>query len=340
MTSTVPNSLPSQPSEQRALVWEGGRVVQVRPVAVPDSRPGWVAIDIAYAGICGSDLHIAAGEHIRARPGQVLGHEFVGHLAEPYGELPAGHPVFVNPMVPCGSCEACLAGRTNVCRRLTLVGIDYPGGIAARTVVPGDGIYPLPADVDLVAAALIEPAAVAVRAVRRSGLALGDRAHVIGGGPVGCLVGLLATAAGATVTMSELSTLRRTYASKLGLTLVEKTDDLGSGADVVFDASGHHSVAEELLRWLRTAGTAVIVGAYQPGLHGIDLLSVMFSELTLIGTRIYQRSDIGAAIELITTGKLDAHGLISKIFPLDEAVAAVDSLRRGQQMKVLIKPDH
>jgi threonine dehydrogenase-like Zn-dependent dehydrogenase len=66
----------------------------------------------------------------------------------------------------------------------------------------------------------------------------------------------------------------------------------------------------------------------------------MFSELTLIGSRIYQRSDIDAAIELITTGKLDAHGLISKIFPLDEAVAAVDSLRRGEQMKVLIKPDH
>ena len=84
-----------------------------------------------------------------------------------------------------------------------LVGIDYPGAIAPRTVVPGGGIYPLPSDVDLVAAALIEPVAVAVRAIRRSGLALGDRVHVIGGGPVGCLVGLLATAGGATVTMSE-----------------------------------------------------------------------------------------------------------------------------------------
>jgi (R,R)-butanediol dehydrogenase / meso-butanediol dehydrogenase / diacetyl reductase len=294
-----------------------------------------VPVDIAYAGICGSDLRIAAGEHVRAQPGQVLGHEFVGYLAEPYGELRLGSPVFVNPMVHCGVCEACLAGRTNVCRTLTSVGIDYPGAIAARTVVPGYGVYSLPAD--LVAAAMIEPTAVAVRAVRRSCLALGGRAHVIGGGPVGCLVGLLATAAGATVTMSEPSALRRKYATELWLTIVENPDDLGYGADVVFDASGHHSVAEQLLRWSRSAGTAVIVGAYQPGLHGVDLLAVMFSEITIIGTRVYQRSDIEAAIELITTDKLNVRGLISKIFPLHDAVTTVDSLRRGEQMKVLIK---
>jgi (R,R)-butanediol dehydrogenase / meso-butanediol dehydrogenase / diacetyl reductase len=325
-------------TDQNALVWEGGQVVNVRPVPVPLPRPGWVAVDIAYAGVCGSDLHIAAGEHSRAQPGIVLGHEFVGRLAEPFIDLPVGHPVFVNPMVHCGVCEACLAGRTNVCRKLTSVGIDYPGAIAPRTIVPEYGIYPLPEDVDLVTAALIEPVAVAVRAVRRSGLALGERAHVIGGGPVGCLVGLLSTAAGATVTMSEPSESRRRYATQLGLTILESPDDLGAGADVVFDASGHSSVAGELLRWLRTAGTAVIVGAYRPGLHGLDLLSVMFAEITIIGTRIYQRSDIEAAIELVTAGKLDARRLISKIFPLAEAVDAIDSLRRGEGMKVLVQP--
>jgi (R,R)-butanediol dehydrogenase / meso-butanediol dehydrogenase / diacetyl reductase len=325
-------------TEQHALVWEGGTVVAVRPVTVPEPRPGWVAVDVAYAGICGSDLHIADGKHSRAQPGTVLGHEFVGYLAEPYADLPVGHPVFVNPAVHCGVCEACLAGRTNACHALTLVGIDYPGGIAPRTVVPGYGIYPLTADVDLVAAALIEPLAVAVRAVRRSGLALGDRAHVVGAGPVGCLVGLLSTAAGATVTVSEPAVSRRRFAADLGLMIVDSPDDLGDGADVVFDASGHTSVAGVLPRWLRTAGTAVIVGAYHPGLHGVDLLSVMFGEITIIGTRIYQRSDIEAAIALVTTGKFDAHRLISKIFRLDEAVAAIDSLRRGEGMKVLIEP--
>ena len=325
-------------TEQQALVWEGGNVVAVRPVAVPESRPGWVAVDVAYAGICGSDLHIAAGEHVRAQPGTVLGHEFVGHLAEPHGDLPVGEPVFVSPAVPCWCCAACLAGRTNVCRNLTLVGIDYPGAIAPRTVVPGGGIYPLPSDVDLVAAALIEPVAVVVRAIRRSGLALGDRVHVIGGGPVGCLVGLLATAGGATVTMSEPSASRREYATGLGLMIVESPDDLGYGADIVFDASGHTSVAGELLSWLRAAGTAVIVGAYHPGLHGINLLSVMFDEITIIGTRIYQHRDVEDAVHLVYNRKLDAHRLISKIYPLEAAVNAIDNLRNGEEMKVLIKP--
>jgi (R,R)-butanediol dehydrogenase / meso-butanediol dehydrogenase / diacetyl reductase len=325
-------------TEQNALVWEGGTLVAIRPVPIPESRPGWIAVDVAYAGICGSDLHIAAGEHGRAQPGIVLGHEFVGHLAEPYEDLPAGHPVFVSPVVHCGVCEACLAGRTNVCRTLTLVGIDYPGAIAPRVVVPGYGIYPLPTDVDLVGAALIEPLAVAVRAVRRSGLALGDRTHVVGAGPIGCLVSITAAAAGGIVTVSELSESRRKYATDLGLTIVEDPQDLGDGADVVFDASGHTSVAGELLRWLRAAGTAVIVGAYKPGLHGVDLLSVMFDEITIIGTRIYQRSDIEAAIHLVTTGRVDAHSLISKIFPMNEAVAAVETLRRGEGLKVLIEP--
>ena len=130
--------------EQDALVWLGGRTAAVVPVPVPEPRPGWVPVDVAYAGVCGTDLHIVAGEHVRARPGTVLGHELVGRLAAPVGDLPAGQPVFVNPMVHCGTCEACLAGRINACRRLTSVGIDYPGAAAGRTVVPEYGLYPLP----------------------------------------------------------------------------------------------------------------------------------------------------------------------------------------------------
>jgi (R,R)-butanediol dehydrogenase / meso-butanediol dehydrogenase / diacetyl reductase len=332
--SEVGASLP----EQNALVWEGGDVVAVRPVPLPQARSGWIPVDVSYAGICGSDLHIAAGEHGRAQPGIVLGHEFVGRLSEPYQDLAAGQPVFINPLVHCGACEACLAGHTNVCRNMTLVGIDYPGGIASRVVAPGYGIYPLPIDVDLVAAALIEPVAVAVRAVRRSGLAIGHRAHVVGAGPVGCLVGLLATAAGAAVTMSELSPVRRRYATDLGLTIVDGPDGRSAGVDVVFDASGHTSVAPTLLRWLRAAGTAVIVGAYQPGFHSVDLLEVMFAEITILGTRTYQRSDVEAAVDLVTTGRLDARRLISAIYPLDEAASALESLRRGEGMKVLIEP--
>jgi 2-desacetyl-2-hydroxyethyl bacteriochlorophyllide A dehydrogenase len=325
-------------AEQDALVWLGGRTAAVVPVPVPEPRPGWVPVDVAYAGICGTDLHIVAGEHVRARPGTVLGHELVGRLAAPVGDLPAGQPVFVNPMVHCSACEACLAGRINACHRLTSVGIDYPGAAAGRTVVPEYGLYPLPDGTDLVTAALIEPVAVAVRAVRRSGLRVGQRAHVVGGGPVGLLVALVATAAGAAVTLSEPSDERRRRVTDLGVAVVAEPDALDGPADVVFDATGHPAVAPTLLRWLRVGGTAVVVGAYAPGVHGMDLLQLMFAELTVVGTRIYLRSDIEAAIDLVTAGRLDVRPVVSRIHPLHDAVAAVDGLRRGEGMKVLIEP--
>ena len=324
--------------DQLALAWLGGRDVGVVPVPVPQPRAGWVPVDVAYAGICGTDLHVMAGEHARARPGTVLGHEFVGRLAAPCGDLPAGHPVFVNPMVHCGTCDGCRAGLVNACRNLTAVGIDHPGAVAARTVVPEYGLYPLPDDVDLVAAAVIEPLAVAVRAVRRSGLRVGDRAHVVGGGPVGLLVALVAAAAGAAVTLSEPSPDRARRVSALGVAVVSGPADLDAPVDVVFDATGHPAVAASLLEWPRVGGTVVVVGAYGPGRHGVDLLALMFAELTVRGTRIYLREDIEAAIGLVTTGRVDARAVVSGIHPLSEAVGAVEGLRRGEGMKVLIQP--
>jgi 2-desacetyl-2-hydroxyethyl bacteriochlorophyllide A dehydrogenase len=324
--------------EQDALVWRGGREVAVVAVPVPEARPGWVPVDVAYAGICGSDLHIAAGEHSRARPGTVLGHEFVGRLAAPTGDLPAGQPVFVNPMVHCGTCDGCRAGFVNACRNLTAVGIDHPGAVAARTVVPEYGVYPLPDDVDLVSAAVIEPLAVAVRAVRRSGVRVGDRAHVIGGGPVGLLVALVAAAAGAAVTLSEPAPDRQERVRALGVAVVDDAADLDAPADVLLDATGHPAVPPTLLGWLRVGGTAVVVGAYPPGVHGVDLLQLMWSEATVLGSRIYLRDDIEAAIGLVTSGRVDTRAVVSRIHPLGDAVAAVEGLRRGEGMKVLIEP--
>jgi len=124
----------------------------------------------------------------------------------------------------------------------------------------------------------------------------------------------------------------------MGLTIVESPKDFGDSADMVFDASGQSVVAGELLPWLPVAGTAVIVGANKPGRHGLDLLSVVVAAFTNIGIRICQRGDTDVAIDLVTTGRLDAHRLISKIFPLNEAVAALYSLRRSEGMRVLIQP--
>ena len=140
------------------------------------------------------------------------------------------------------------------------------------------------------------------------------------------------------MTLSEPSDDRRRRVADLGIDLVAEPEDLDQPVDVVFDATGHPAVAPALLRWLRVGGTAVVVGAYGPGAHGVDLLQLMFAELTVIGSRIYLRSDIEAAIDLVTTRRVDARSVVSRIYPLQDAVAAIDGLRRGEGMKVLISP--
>jgi (R,R)-butanediol dehydrogenase/meso-butanediol dehydrogenase/diacetyl reductase len=322
-------------ARQPGLVWKGPDSYVVEETDVPQPPPDWIAIDVAYAGICGSDLHIAAGEHPRARPGVVLGHEFVGRLAEAVGELPAGAPVFANPMVTCGACDACIRGLTNVCQRLTAVGVDYPGAIAPTVHVPAANIFALPTSADLRRYALVEPMAVCVRAIRRGGVAPGTRVRVVGAGPIGVLLGLLCQHHGADVDIVEPSAWRREQADTLGLVAVEQRPP-DHWADVVFDAAGHPAVPPQLSGWARPQGAAVMVAAYKPGTHPVDLLAVNFAELTLIGTRIYDAEDISAAIALL--GSTDAFdSVITRTLPLDQAGEAVDALKRGAGLKILIR---
>jgi len=321
----------------RALVWEGTDRLGVHLVPAPARRPGWTSVAPIYTGICGSDLHILAGEHPRARPGTVMGHEFVGRLAERTGDLPAGAHVFVNPMLPCGQCEACLAGYQNTCPNMRAIGVDLPGGLAQQVLVPSENLYPVPAGLSERAAALIEPVAVAVRAISRGQVQPGERVHVLGAGPIGLLVALVARACGAAVSVSEPASTRRQAAGRLELALRDKPD-AQRRADVVFDAAGHPAVAQSSAAWARPSGRLVLVAAYPPTPTPFDLLGVMFNELKVVGSRIYTEPDIHAAIALLARGEVPVDELITAVVGLDQAAQAFDQLRRGEALKILVDP--
>ena len=179
------------------LVWAGGHQAGVTTRPRPDAGDDWVLVDVAYCGLCGTDLHICAGEHPRARPGIVIGHEISGRLHADTGELPAGTKVVVDPLLPCGTCRTCLSRRPHTCATLRLLGIDLPGGAAEQVAVPADRLVPVPDGADLRRLAFAEPLAVAVRAVRRSGLVVGEEVTIVGGGPIGVAVAACARLAGA-----------------------------------------------------------------------------------------------------------------------------------------------
>jgi threonine dehydrogenase-like Zn-dependent dehydrogenase len=318
-----------------ALVWEGSHELRVRRVPPLSSRAEWVPIDVAYAGICGTDLHIVGGEHSRAVPGLVLGHEFSGRLAEPVDGHPVGAPVFVNPMIHCGSCDACERGQVNVCRNLTSVGIDYPGAMTGTVFVPPENIFFLPADLPLIKAAIIEPVAVCARALRRGGVAPGKSVHIFGGGPIGCMIGLLSLNAGASrVTITEPSERRRELVIGLGLEALDHHDVV---ADVVFNATSSDAVSEIMVESVTTRGTVVVIGAYAKGTHPVDLLDVMFTEATVVGTRIYADEDILSAIEVLRNPDSRIDSIITDTVPLHDAVTAFDKLRSGAALKILLE---
>jgi threonine dehydrogenase-like Zn-dependent dehydrogenase len=320
----------------QALVWAGETKVEVRDLPTPEPPSGWTLVEVAYAGLCGTDLHICDNEHPRAKPGLVLGHELVGRLTSPVGELRAGTPVFVNPLLWCGSCPSCKRGRYQTCYRLQLLGIDRDGGAAEAVAVPEDHLLPLPAGVDMRRAALVEPLSVAVRAVRRSGMRLGDRVHVLGAGPVGLLVASCARLGGASeVTISEVSTARAQAAQAMGLSLVDH-DSPEPIADVLFDCTGHPAVSSTVTKWVLPGGLVTVVAAY-PGIVPVNLQDVMFREVSMVGTRVYSLEDITAAISVVEREGSTLDPVVTAVVPLSKGPWAISALHAGSELKVLLE---
>ncbi|MFC9324961.1 zinc-binding dehydrogenase [Kitasatospora sp. NPDC057015] len=334
--------------------YTGDRTVRVRRRESVPPDTGHVRIDVAFTGICGTDLHILHGAmDARVRLPAVLGHEMSGRIAEVGAGVTgwqAGDPVTVMPTASCGACPACEDGHTHLCHRLDFLGIDSAGAMQNSWTVPADLLVRLPDGLRLAHAALVEPTAVAVHDVRRSGLAPGEQAVVVGGGPVGVLIALVARRLGADVLLVEPDPYRRSVAGTLGLACLDpsSTDVVaevesrtgGAGAAVVFEVSGSAPGMATAVGSLRVRGRLVLVGIH-PVPREVDLHRFFWRELTLLGARLYRREDFEEAARLLAAGDVPADALISRIEPLAHADAAFAALDSGAGvMKVLVDCRH
>lgn len=320
-------------------------ITHLPALAVPE---GWVTVQVSYTGVCGSDFPIVDGTHLRACLPLVMGHEITGVVQYPGGGLlPTGTRVAVNPLLSCGNCGPCRSGLTHVCRNLRLLGIDAPGSLATHMAAPADNLVPFRSGVDPVQAALAEPLAVAVHAVRRSRLRAGEDAVVFGAGPIGLLVALVARHAGSpSVTVIEPSPGRRKAAEALGFAALEpdRLPDARQRGDggpvVVFDCAGHPSVAAQITRSAPVHGRIIIVAIYHAA-AAFDLRELAFAEQEVIGARVYAREDFVAAVRLIEEGALDLHRLPVSVLPLEEVSVAIAQARSaGAAVKTLIQSGH
>jgi (R,R)-butanediol dehydrogenase/meso-butanediol dehydrogenase/diacetyl reductase len=322
-------------------------------VAEVDPRPpahGEVHLEVAYVGICGTDLHILAG-HMDERVADhgVIGHEMSGRVAATGAGVTGwstGDPVTVMPLRWCGQCPTCRAGHAHICDRLDFVGIDSAGAMQQFWNVPQELLVPLPPDLPLRDAALVEPVAVAHHDVVRASLSAGEPALVVGGGPIGVLIAVVARARGAEVLLVEPDPYRRSVASGLGLaTLDPGAADLstrlevwsaGAGAAVTFEVSGTQAGLDLAVAALGARGRLVAVGIHAEP-RRVDMRRVFWKELQFFGARVYERSDFTAAVELLDRGAIPVDALVSRTDALAEAPAAFESLARGGRvMKVLV----
>lgn len=334
---------------QAAHYFGNGTIAVTDVNSAPPGR-GEVQIAVAYTGICGTDLHIRHGAmDARVRVPAVLGHEMSGLIAAVGPDVPEwsiGDAVTVMPLRWCGSCPACRAGYRHVCQRLDFLGIDSPGAMQERWTVPASVLVRVPQGTSLLDAALVEPVAVAVHDVRRSGLAAGESAVVVGGGPIGVLIACVARHTGGDVVLVEPNEHRRKLATELGFaTLDPSQPDFpgyiedwtgGAGAAVAFEVSGSEPGVATAMSVLGVRGRMVVVGIH-PAPRPVNLQQVFWRELSLIGARVYERPDFEQAVELVAGGIIPAGRLISRVQPLASAADAFSALESGGDvMKVLI----
>jgi len=329
--------------------YTGNSTITIAEAEPAPPAPGEVQLRVAYVGLCGTDLHILHGNmDARVETPLVFGHEMSGTIAAIGHDVEGwsiGDAVTVMPLAWDGTCPACLAGNSHICQNLDFIGIDSPGALQALWNVPAATLVALPAEIALDAAALVEPVAVAVHDVRRSELVPGDRAVVIGGGPIGVLIATVARAFGAEVVVVELDPRRRDQVASLGFGTIDprEVDQVawveewtgGGGADVVFEVSGAAAAVLGATALAKVRGTLVVV-AIHPTPREVDLQRVFWRELRILGARVYQRTDFERAVELIADGTIPSELLITAIVPLAETRAAFDELEAGRAMKVLV----
>ena len=351
----------------QAARWHGRGDVRVEEVARPEPGPGELLLRVAWCGICGTDVEeYLAGPAIiptdvpnpltgRAAP-ITLGHEFAGTV-EAVGEgvsgVRVGDRIAPEVVLFCGVCFFCRRHEYALCLKWAALGLMADGGLAEFAVVPAATSVRLPDSLSDEEGALVEPTEVAVRAIRKSELRLGETVAVVGGGTIGLLVAQVTRAAGASaVYVLEPHAWRRKLAVELGATAsFDPAQDGataavwdvcgGVGPDVVFECAGAPDTADLAVHLARKGGRIVLLGIRGERVP-ISTLEIVVGEKHLVGSvQHHYDEDLPQAVRLLAEGRVQVRPLITGRVPLARVVD--DGLRAlaehaDQHLKILVGP--
>ena len=311
-----------------------------------------VRVDVAFCGICGSDLHLRQSPAVPA--GSVMGHEFSGVVAE-VGEsvegYRAGDRVTVYPFAPCGECSNCARGDLHVCLQAAVTGLGMganPGAYAESVVAAESMLLRLPEGMSLEHGALIEPLAVALHGIAIGAANEGDRCVVIGAGPIGTMTALGLRAKGVErVVVVEKNERRQERMRGFGVEAMG-LDDVhtrvmealgGEPPDVVFECAGNPAAPALAIELVRSRGIVILLGVLEEPVE-ISQLVLMIKEAQLRASFAYTRGDFEDAAELLAHGLLPADALVTGTAPLERAQEMFERLESPAtaDIKILLTP--
>jgi 2-desacetyl-2-hydroxyethyl bacteriochlorophyllide A dehydrogenase len=340
---------------QMAVMAEPGRIAFEDKMLPPLGEED-VLVKVKAAAICGSDLHLFKGKHPAVSLPVAVGHEAAGEVVavgRGVTKHQVGSRVTIEPVIACGQCENCRQGRYNLCEHISFQYREGQGAFAPYFIVHQNYAHTLPAKVSFVEGALLEPLSVAMHAVQKSDLKLGQRTAVFGAGAVGLLVSILAKqATGVGSVVCDIDPFRLEKALTLGADMTinaMKGDPVdiifaatqGKGVDVAFEAVGLDQTLLQALRSVRQGGGVTLLGIFEKPDLLLPVNIFVQREISLSGSQGYAW-DFQSALRLLESGAVNLTHLITHRFPLDELQAAFQLLmsKDHHAVKVLIEmPD-
>jgi 2-desacetyl-2-hydroxyethyl bacteriochlorophyllide A dehydrogenase len=342
-----------------ALVWLGPRDMVQRAEPLPRLADGEVLVAVGAVGICGSELSGFLGHNSLRIPPLIMGHECAGRIVETTtGTLATGQQARVgtrvtfNPLVVCGTCDRCRAGRTNLCRRRQLVGAHRPGAFAQYVAVPARQCYALPDHLSLVAGSLAEPLACSIHAVAQAFVQPKQSLLVLGAGPIGlCAVAAARTQGVEQIIVSDVAPQRLAVAQRWGARTVinPREQDIVAvlqehypgGVDSVIDAVGATAVRQQAIQSVVPGGHVVLIGLHdEESMFPANYL--VRQEIALIGSFAYTEADFAQAVELLVRGVVQPSADWLEERPLSDGPTAfaelVDGRAKAAKIVLIVAP--
>jgi len=300
---------------------------------VPALAPDHVIVRIAATAVCHTDLGIYEGNYANLKYPVVMGHESTG-VVEAAGDkvthVKAGDPVIINPIISCGHCDMCRREMQNLCRNAGLFGREVDGSLAELVHVAGKYAHPLPRDIALDDATIIETLATVKHAQDRLGIKSGESVVVIGQGTTGLLHTQLAALAGAHPVIAVSRTRwKLDMAMRMGahhvldvsaekaLSEVMRLTD-NQGADVVIDTAGGAATLAAAIDMLKPGGRLSPYAVSHECCATFTTFPLYYKEISIIGSRALHPTDMAPSIDLVKQGKIDVKGFVSGTFPLSK----------------------